>query len=335
MADRAEDRMQTTTQPARAPERCCVCRTGTELAPVRTYEKDGRAYRLFECAACAVQFWYPNEIADSHLYDNPSGVGAVGKLPPLTAFRPPQLDFLKAYAGILRGARLVDVGCGDGGFMFAAAQRGAQVWGVDYNAAAIARARQGLGLDTAVCMTLEEFTANPTVKEIDIVTAFEVVEHVADPIGLIRSVGALVRPGGYVVASVPSRERLLHDLSTWDYPPHHLTRWNEAAIRRAFEAGGLSVERVIYQRRFITILKELADAAHVGLLWGVLRLRYRNFTTGTPKAFFVYLVAHACSWAAEAALVIVFGIPAAILAGISAAKGLHGTSMLIVARKGE
>jgi SAM-dependent methyltransferase len=316
-----------------APDACVVCRVGQRPQLVSTYAKNGTTYGLFECASCAVQFWYPNAIADQHVYDNPSGVGIVGALPPLLAFRPPQLDFLKKHAALVSGARLLDIGCGDGGFMEAARRRGARVWGVDYNTAAIERARRNFGLTTALNMALERWIAEPPVADLDVVTAFEVVEHVADPFALIRGAASLLRPGGHLVVSVPSRERLLHDLSSWDYPPHHLTRWNEKAIVGALESNGFRVVEVIYQRRFITILKELADAAHLGLLWGVLRLRYRNFTVDSSRAALAFLIAHACSWAAEAFLIAVVGPFAAVLTVVSIVKGKTGTSMAVVARK--
>jgi ubiquinone/menaquinone biosynthesis C-methylase UbiE len=74
-------------------------------------------------------------------------LGDVGKLLPgmSSALRPRPLDELRAWGGegLVRGRRVLDLGCGDGRFALGIAPYASRVEGIDPDAEAIATARQG------------------------------------------------------------------------------------------------------------------------------------------------------------------------------------------------
>jgi SAM-dependent methyltransferase len=76
-----------------------------------------------------------------------------------------------------------------------------------------------------------------------LVTAFEVLEHVPDPAAFFREAAALVAPGGYLAIAVPNNEgaHRLCSLEPLQWPPHHLTRWRAADLRRLGERNGLEL----------------------------------------------------------------------------------------------
>lgn len=109
-----------------------------------------------------------------------------------------RLDAIEKYVPA-RG-RLLDVGCALGFFVEAAEHRGWVAEGVDISAHAVAYARDELGLK-AQTGTLHTVPFEP--ETFDVVTAWDVVEHVTDPVEELRIMRRLLRPGGLVVLSTP------------------------------------------------------------------------------------------------------------------------------------
>lgn len=132
---------------------------------------------------------------------------AAGPFRMLHAINPLRLQWLTAQVGgALRGARLLDVGCGGGIFAAAAARAGAKVCGTDSAAAAIAAARahakkSGLSIDY-VCG--DGLSALPP-RQYDIITCFEMLEHTAQPDALVADIAARLAPRGLAAFSTINR----------------------------------------------------------------------------------------------------------------------------------
>ncbi|KPF78200.1 3-demethylubiquinone-9 3-methyltransferase [alpha proteobacterium AAP81b] len=110
----------------------------------------------------------------------------------------------------LAGLTALDIGCGAGLMTEPLARMGAEVTGIDAApeniAAAEAHAAAG-GLAIGYrALSVEELAAEGV--SADIVTCFEVVEHVADRDSFFAALARLVRPGGLVVMSTPNRTPL-------------------------------------------------------------------------------------------------------------------------------
>lgn len=97
--------------------------------------------------------------------------------------------------------RLLDVGCGNGEFVSFAADMGYDALGVEPSGR-IADAALQRGLDVYQG-TVEEFTENRS-KIFDVVTLFNVLEHVPDPERTLKMVWSLLASGGVVVVKVPN-----------------------------------------------------------------------------------------------------------------------------------
>jgi 2-polyprenyl-6-hydroxyphenyl methylase/3-demethylubiquinone-9 3-methyltransferase len=104
----------------------------------------------------------------------------------------------------LEGKSALDVGCGAGLLAEPLARLGARVTAIDaapelIEAAKAHAAGQGLSIDyRAVGVELLE-------AHYDLVTAMEVVEHVAEPQGFIDDLAARLAPGGLLILSTPNR----------------------------------------------------------------------------------------------------------------------------------
>jgi len=144
------------------------------------------------------------------------------------------------------GGMLLDVGCGAGQFLVEAERRGYQVTGLDFNPEAVVTAERRHGIKNLFCGTLEEFIQRHPNRRFDVVTAFEVLEHVEAPRGFLAQVHAALKQSGYFALSVPYRERWprLKSIEEWDTPPHHLTKWSRCALTKAMAAVGFEVMRI-------------------------------------------------------------------------------------------
>lgn len=109
--------------------------------------------------------------------------------------------------GALRGLRVLDLGCGGGILSEPLARMGADVVGADASEEAIEAARahadeMGLEIDyrAATAEALAEEGAS-----FDVVTAMEIVEHVADLGAFLGAAARLVKPGGLLILSTLNR----------------------------------------------------------------------------------------------------------------------------------
>jgi len=110
----------------------------------------------------------------------------------------------KRLRAILRYAsvgRMLDVGCATGAFLDGARERGWSVQGIEPNVNAANYARNQLALPVQTA-TLE--TAEFMPSSFDVVTMWNVLEHVPSPSRALARVGEALRPGGLLVFAIPN-----------------------------------------------------------------------------------------------------------------------------------
>ncbi|MDP7034605.1 MAG: class I SAM-dependent methyltransferase [Planctomycetota bacterium] len=97
-------------------------------------------------------------------------------------------------------ARVIDIGCGVGGFLSVARKAGYDVVGIEPSPVDAQHAREEL--DLIVHDTLFE-KAELEANSFDMVTLWDVIEHVENPRGIVRRSAEVLRPGGWVVMRMP------------------------------------------------------------------------------------------------------------------------------------
>ncbi len=166
-----------------------------------------------------------------------------------------------------RGGELLDIGCGTGNFLAAARDAGYKVTGIELDRNAARFAKELLGLQNILPLTISEFVEQHAEELFDVVTFFEVLEHQAAPVEFLQRVKACLRPGGVIALSVPNRERWLTGPDVLDYPPNHFLRWNAEALRKFLYTQGFEVLSV---REQLAGLRHMAQMINMALRTGVL-----------------------------------------------------------------
>ena len=142
------------------------------------------------------------------------------------------------------GGRLLDVGCATGTFMYEMKRLGGwEAYGIEPNERAATYARQRFGFDVHVG-TLED--ADLPSGSFDVVTLWNVLEHLHTPRADLVRVHRLLKEGGLLVFSIPNLEgldaRLFGRLWLgWDLPRHLYLPPRRVLIKSLHELG-LAVE---------------------------------------------------------------------------------------------
>jgi 2-polyprenyl-3-methyl-5-hydroxy-6-metoxy-1,4-benzoquinol methylase len=158
----------------------------------------------------------------------------------------------KRYRAIMRFAetgRMLDVGCGAGAFLDGMRERGWRVAGVEPGMRAAVYARDELGLEIQNT-TVEAARLEPA--SLDLVTMWNVLEHLSDPQQGLHRLREALRPGGLLVFAIPNVES--YDLmlfrkywAGYDLP-RHLFVFPPKTLERMVESAGFELldRRCIY-----------------------------------------------------------------------------------------
>src|SRR5208283_29889 len=149
---------------------------------------------------------------------------------------------ISALLGLMRPGkgRLLDIGCGYGHFVELMQRHGWAASGIEPsgNAAACAQAK---GLDVRR-MAIE--SAQFPDSSFDAITAFYVLEHLFDPLGVLKKILAMLKPGGVLVLRIPHTTPIVKLLNMFGIKnnlydlPFHLYDFSPATIRLLLEKAG-------------------------------------------------------------------------------------------------
>lgn len=135
------------------------------------------------------------------------------------------------------GYRVLEVGCGTGNVLQAldkACSRGVVV-GMDLFAEGLAFARKR----TSCALVQGDVELPGFGVPFDVVGAFDVVEHLPDDLRILRSLHAMLRPGGVLLLTVPAYQSLW---SYFDEASHHCRRYEPKDLREKLNQAGFEVE---------------------------------------------------------------------------------------------
>ncbi len=145
--------------------------------------------------------------------------------------------------------RLLDVGCGHGRFLRLAEEGGWDATGLDVSPAAVRYARERFGV-RALCGDLKGFRFPD--HAFTLVTLWDVLDFVPDPVGLLQEIHRVLEPGGRLFIRVPNYlfQRTSFLLVGWaGRTPNlisvfHLTSFAPAPLRRLLRSTGFVLLKI-------------------------------------------------------------------------------------------
>lgn len=226
---------------------CGSSRTQPELEVQDWLHGSGETFHLVRCCNCGLVYLNPRpDRANIDRYYNERGYYAyqlVDENNILVGSRHMRLAS-RLTKTLTQAGAMLDVGCGNGSFLWAMQRQGWRVAGVELHVLTAERLRRH-GL-TVFAGNFGEL--NLPERSYDLITMLEVLEHLHDPIGALRQAYNLIRPGGRLFITVPNIGSLEYHLFKAGWvalePPLHLYHFNPLTLRIMLEQVGFTVDRV-------------------------------------------------------------------------------------------
>jgi SAM-dependent methyltransferase len=237
------------------PQSCPICAARDPRFRLKAYDDryacPGR-FDIYYCRQCAHAFVAAADAApeEERLYTDYYPRAALAP----AVFKP------KAFAGGVRswlngddsaacrwvpaGVRVLDVGCGFGETLAYLVSRGCEAYGVELDGN-VRRIADNFGLKIHIG-PFDPALYPP--GSFDYVTLQQVIEHVDDPVGTLRGVAAVLRPGGHAVLSTPNAggwgARLFGRRWINWHVPYHRHVFSPVSLQAAARAAGFDVVSV-------------------------------------------------------------------------------------------
>lgn len=144
-----------------------------------------------------------------------------------------------------KGGRVLDVGCGNGGFLVQMQRRGFVVEGTEWTADSAARVPKEANIPVHVADLLD---MNLAAHSFDAVTLWHVFEHLRRPDETLRKIRSLIKPGGWLFLSLPNAEsaQARRYGTHWFHhdPPRHLFGFGPHSLTQLLQDTGFRVETI-------------------------------------------------------------------------------------------
>jgi 2-polyprenyl-3-methyl-5-hydroxy-6-metoxy-1,4-benzoquinol methylase len=169
-------------------------------------------------------------------------------------YRAAEDDYLRTFRRRMRlvqpharpGGRALDVGCAAGFFMAVLREQGFEAHGVEVSPVIASHARARFGFESVFVGPLADTGHGD--GSFDLVTMWDVLEHVPEPAGLLQEARRLLRPDGLLVIETQNVDSLVARAlgRRWHHYKHaeHLYHFNRRSLGRLLAASGFTVDRV-------------------------------------------------------------------------------------------
>lgn len=235
---------------------CPIC--ATLRSPVYRYEKNG--FPIFSCTRCGVFFVFPQPTSDQirkiyseNYFDRGNKYKSAVENTDNPNYRNDQIKVALLQKFTPTGT-VLDIGCALGGFLQVAQEAGYNVSGIEISKSAVHHIQKNKNLDV-ICGEL--ISAGLPDGKYDIVTMWDVIEHLSDPISYIKEIQRILKPGGILALTTGDIRAVWPRLAKrhWQLmtPPQHLFFFHPQVIKSLLAQNNFSLKDVRYIGKYATI----------------------------------------------------------------------------------
>ena len=150
-----------------------------------------------------------------------------------------------AIEDIKNAKNCLEIGAGSGAFIKKALSYNINIIGLETSIDAVEKAKK---FNLPVYLKSIEETVQMFGNKPDVVLAFQVLEHIANPLSFIRDMIDVLPVGGRLIICVPDANSFYkYDDNVLDMPPHHQTRWSLEAFKNFEKIFPLRLKKVRYE----------------------------------------------------------------------------------------
>lgn len=233
--------------------KCIVC--GCDKNSIVYYFNDipkfkqiGKPRNIVRCDNCSLVFCYPRNLDESmvDVYENDywqeyqTTVGEVEidkRVREFELISKERMGFIKKYTGMTRG-KFLDVGCSWGFLVNEAKKEGFDSYGIDLNENDMVEGRSRYGINLK-----SEFLKNYDEDNFDVITSFNVIEHISDPLSMLEEKIKRLRDDGVIVIGTHDVDCEAHvaEKIHWKHiiPNEHLYFFSGETLERLASSVGL------------------------------------------------------------------------------------------------
>jgi SAM-dependent methyltransferase len=151
-----------------------------------------------------------------------------------------QIQWMAERDLLTHGTTLLDVGCGDGGFILKLSDTLRRI-GVDIDRPSIERALAVRGTANVEFHTAD-FERFRLEEKVDVITGFHVLEHLPSPGGVLQNLRAMASAGTRLLVEVPILELGATNDVCGFFSAWHMTHFSQASLENLVEASGWQIE---------------------------------------------------------------------------------------------
>lgn len=218
---------------------CLVCKSG-ELRPLPKYTKHG----LVKCKVCGFVFCgeIPSDQTLNEHYKNYSYTKEI-TCSPLTKLS--YQNLLKELEPYRKNNKILDVGCGRGFFLETAREMGWEVYGTEFSATACQLLR-----DKNITIAEGVLSTNSFNNvQFDVITSFEVIEHINNPIEEVEKFYEILRPNGLLYITTPNFNSYLRYILKAEYNvityPEHLSYYTKKTLGKLLVKSRFKKKKIL------------------------------------------------------------------------------------------
>lgn len=195
--------------------------------------------KYLKCLNCSIYFFHPFFTGDEKFYNSLQKKEWY--------YMKEKFEYEIASHYIKEKNLVIDVGCGNGNFSKFVETKGGEFIGLDFSKNAFEMAKQN---KTRILNISVHDYSEENKETADIVSSFQVCEHISDLKEFIESKINLLKKGGKMIIAVPSNDSFMGTNSNGilNMPPHHITRWPDEVFKYISTNYNLILEEIIHEK---------------------------------------------------------------------------------------